>query len=299
VRDLVDVPSPIVSATLPACAGDCHEIVQADVVCVTAPAVNDCFCSVLSWPTACADACQDSQDCSAVARWYWAICPSVMDSRLGQYSISRAVSSLAMTLDTWAVPTPDTGAVRTGYDCYFSEQCGQMVSTVSSAPSPTISSPNPSSPTSQSKSLTSKSNSNVLKAVIATLVVSLAFAIVMIVFFIRRSRRRRRQGRRRRDDSNESFELILGALMDMSVNQQNGLQGLEALAGAVRNTNRQMQDVRADVGDLRALIQRMGNRLGQEVQDQDPTNLNSNLKRPWARNWHVQSVTKYSIIRLA
>ncbi|KAF2470211.1 uncharacterized protein BDR25DRAFT_355913 [Lindgomyces ingoldianus] len=70
------------SVAYPTCAATCSEILTANVACATASAVNDCFCSHLSWPAACKFVCTGQPERTSVAQWYWAVCLSQMDYSL-------------------------------------------------------------------------------------------------------------------------------------------------------------------------------------------------------------------------
>jgi hypothetical protein len=137
----VPFPSLAVDVEIPSCAQQsCQEYLQAGIFCATATAnaasLSSCFCSRLTWPTACTQACSQSADRSGVASWYWNLCPSAMDARLGQFGVNRIVSTAraVTTVDSWAVQTPALGAggIYTGYNCFYSSTCVGL-RTISSA----------------------------------------------------------------------------------------------------------------------------------------------------------------------
>jgi hypothetical protein len=144
LTELLDLPMPVASVALPSCASNCDEIRRANVACVTAADVNDCFCSVIPWPTACSSVCREAEERTSVARWYWDVCPSAMDSRLGQFGLTKE-SYPRRTVDAWAVQSPTTsGAVRRGYDCPSSGSCSTTLVSTSTTASATSATGTPS-----------------------------------------------------------------------------------------------------------------------------------------------------------
>lgn len=130
------MPSPIVTAPFPGCGGTCDEIERCYLSCAqsTGYQINTCFCNLLSWPTACGVQCSQSGERSSLAAWYWDVCPSKMDSQLGQMGITKMQNSLK-TVDDRAVPTPEVTTTLAGYECYYSSLCsGVAVATTSVVP---------------------------------------------------------------------------------------------------------------------------------------------------------------------
>jgi hypothetical protein len=137
LESTTDFPTPTLSLALPSCATQyCSEYLAAGAACATPSnrpsGVNDCYCSRLTWPTACrgSPACVADSDLSTVASWYWQLCPSQMDSRLGQFAVGPA--SVTARVDMWAVQTPRAGT-WTGYDCYYGLKGGCAKGTTATA----------------------------------------------------------------------------------------------------------------------------------------------------------------------
>ncbi|KAH8652704.1 hypothetical protein BGZ60DRAFT_533566 [Tricladium varicosporioides] len=191
---LLPLPSPIASANLPACAGNCAEIARAYVSCAkkSGYAVNDCFCTILSWPTTCASYCPSSDDLVSLAAWYWDVCPYEMDRKLGQVGISRWLSH-GPTIQAWAIATtPTVAELKTGYGCYHSSQLCVPTSTSAVTSTNAVISPTAKElvePAAATKSTSPPAATIVLGVFIPLLIVAIG---IMIIVLLRRRRQRRR-----------------------------------------------------------------------------------------------------------
>ena len=252
VRELVDIPSPTATAIRPACAGNCQEILEANVACVTANPLNDCFCSILSWPTACAGDCSADKDRTSLAQWYWDVCPSVMDSRLGQFGLSSVHSSLDRTVDAWAVQTPGNGVLRTGFNCYYSGQCG--ITTSISAPA-----------TSAPLGPKSGGGGHVNVAAIAIAVPLFLFVVILIGFLLvyRHARRRQIQQQNQVQQNQVMTQVLLRVLDVLTINRPNQ-PSQQNLAPDIAALNRRMQGLENNANNLGNRVEALMNRLGND-----------------------------------
>ena len=270
------MPSPVATAVFPDCGGDCNEIARCYVSCAerTGYQINSCFCSILSWPTACGVQCSHTDDRSSLAAWYWNVCPSKMDSQLGQIGITRMQNPI-ITVDDWAVPTPPTTMTLTGYDCYYSSQCSEAtppptgVSTIQPLPDP--------SNTGADKVV------NAVKSLLVKILVPIflaAFGIAMFILY-RRQRQRyhrdrhlssgngrrqvvehgfaRNQIRNRQDD--DQMVNLLQVIVDL-LDQPPPAQPDNATINAIQRANNSIAEIRVTVANILA-------RLGQRPDGQN------------------------------
>ena len=252
VRELVDIPSPTATAIRPACAGNCQEILEANVACVTANPLNDCFCSILSWPTACAGDCSADKDRTSLAQWYWDVCPSVMDSRLGQFGLSSVHSSLDRTVDAWAVQTPGNGVLRTGFNCYYSGQCG--ITTSISAPA-----------TSAPLGPKSGGGGHINVAAIAIAVPLFLFVVILIGFLlVYRHARRRQIQQQNQVQQNQVMTQVLLRVLDVLTMDRPNQPGQQNLAPDIAALNRRMQGLENNANNLGNRVEALMNRLGND-----------------------------------
>ena len=288
VRELLDVPSPTATAIRPACAGNCQEILEANVACVTANPLNDCFCSILSWPTACAGDCSADKDKTSLAQWYWDVCPSVMDSRLGQFGLSSVHSSLDRTVDAWAVQTPGNGVLKTGFNCYYSGQCGTKSSSISSTTTP-ISAPATSAP------LGPKSGGgghiNVTAIAIA---VPLFLCVVIVVGFLlvyRHARRRQIQQQNQEQpplaqnqvtQQNQVMTQILLRILDVLTMDRSNQPHQKNLAPDTTALNHRMQGLESNVNNLTNRVEALMNRLGGDSDNDNEDGATDEIEEPLA-----------------
>jgi hypothetical protein len=174
-------PEPASNVVVPDCAkNSCSNYLTAGIYCATQSyptlnqasyytALQSCWCNRLSFPTACSPICTATSDLQDVASWYWALCPSQMDSRIGQIALS------SLTVPTWAIPTSaGTSGWTTGLNCYSSGVCAQSAQTI----------------TSYASSSSSNPQSNTQKYLPAIIIVPIAFLALLVVlyFFLTRDR---------------------------------------------------------------------------------------------------------------
>lgn len=218
VRSLVDLPSPIVTAQFPGCGGTCDEIERCYVSCAqsTGYQINSCFCNILSWPTACANQCSQSDDRTSLAAWYWDVCSSKMDSQLGQFGLTK-LNNPAFTVDAWAVSSFVATATMTGYDCYYSSKCSM---------------PGVPTATSRDSSLSSQNNSSknqlleILLPIFCILLFAAAIATYILLKHYKKSKSRALVEEhplgpsRTLDTHNEMTVNLLRVIMDLLDRQQ-------------------------------------------------------------------------------
>jgi hypothetical protein len=174
-------PEPASNVVLPDCAqNSCSEYLTAGIYCATQsyPTLNpesyytslqSCWCGHLIFPTACSPVCTASSDLADVASWYWALCPSQMDSRIGQIALAT------LTVPDWAIPTSaGTSTWTTGLDCYSSSVCSKSYQT----------------PTALSSTSSSQPPSNTQKFLPAIIIVPIAVLALLLIlyFFLTRER---------------------------------------------------------------------------------------------------------------
>jgi hypothetical protein len=228
-------PTPTIALQLPECAkNSCDEYLAAGVTCATSPSINSCYCNRLSWPTACAQACVKDGDRSAVASWYWGLCPNSMDFQLGQMGVSRAKNSgVKSTVDAWAVQTNAVAngiVTTTGFDCYYSSQCGTITNSISSTTAAATHAP--SGPQ-------RKSNSSAIALGVSVPI--LAFLVLFLLYHFVYKRRRRRA---RNAPSHTSAPAI------EQVNQE---VFLDVLLATQQNQNESMQRIARAMERLEAV----------------------------------------------
>jgi len=268
VRELFDIPSPTATAIRPACAGNCQEILEANVACVTANPLNDCFCSILSWPTACAGDCSADKDRTSLAQWYWDVCPSVMDSRLGQFGLSSVRSSLDRTVDVWAVQTPGNGVLTTGFNCYYSGQCGIKPSSIYSTTT-SISAPASLAPLDPK----SGGGGHINVTAIAIAVPLFLFVVILVGFLLvyRHARRRQIQQQNQAQPSlaqnqviqqNQVMTQILLRVLDVLTMDRSNQPGQQNLAPDIAALNCRMQGLESNANNLGNRVEALMNRLG-------------------------------------
>lgn len=225
LRDLVGFPTPTVSLELPGCAiHSCADYLAAGIACATAPAVNDCYCSKLTWPTACKDVCFRDAHRTSVARWYWALCPSAMDIYLGRIGVSNAKSSgIQSTVDSWAVQTSAVAGglpVTTGYDCYYSSRCDKSSTVPKSSTDPsTTTAANLMIPANDGP----KTGDMVLGICVPLVVLVAAWRIYSIIRH-RRHRRDAQSGRQLPSVLRPDHDLVLAALLHSQTTQNANMQ---------------------------------------------------------------------------
>ena len=287
VRELFDVPSPTATAIRPACAENCQEILEANVACVTANPLNDCFCSILSWPTACAGDCSADKDRTSLAQWYWDVCPSVMDSQLGQFGLSSVHSSLDRTVDAWAVQTPGNGVLRTGFNCYYSGQCGIKSSSISSTTT-SISAPTTSAP------LSPKSDGGHINVAAIAIVVPLFLCVVILVGFLlvyRHARHRQIQqqnqvqpplAQNQVTQQNQVMTQILLRMLDVLTMDRSNQPRQQNLAPDTAALSRQTQGLESNVNNLVNRVEALMNRLGSDSDYDNEDGATDEIEEPLA-----------------
>lgn len=239
---LVDKPSPIATAVFPDCGGDCDEIARCYVSCAqsTGLQINSCFCNLLSWPTACANQCSQPDDRTSIAAWYWDVCPSKMDSELGQIGMTRWANP-AVTADSWAIQTPQGSATMTGYNCYYCSRCSGVEDTGSIQP------------TSSSSSSGSPQQSNPNQGLLVKILVPICVFILLLAMMILIMRYHLRNHPQNRGND-EQLANLLQVIMDLLDQQpppaaqqahQNNAMILE-----IRRANESIADMRTWVTDI-------------------------------------------------
>jgi hypothetical protein len=205
-RSLVPFATPTININAPQCAkADCTEYIAAGVACATETAtVNACYCSRLTWPTACVPPCQEEAELSSIASWYWDLCPSAMDSVLGNFGITHSATP-AFTIDAWEIQAPTTGlgVWTSGFNCYFSGLCNFVSSPKSTEP-----------PNTTVSSSASGGNLDYVTIVVAVLIPVIFILFAIIVFIWWKKRNSRSQLIERDEDrrlNNLLLDVILGS----------------------------------------------------------------------------------------
>ena len=222
--------------------------------------MNDCFCNVLSWPTACARVCSGAADRTLVARWYWDVCPSAMDSRLGQFGLTRYQFSLASTVDAWAVQSPTSNAIRTGFDCYYSGSCGILPTLTSSTPSSTRT-----ASTSNSGGSTHLSQTTIIVLIVGIVAVVIVAIIAMVYW-----------RRKRRPDSEIFIMDLLLHLLDR--NQEQLTANVLALERAVERLDNRANRTDENQRNLVARAERLLDRLGASQSNTQNSDVSDHLE---------------------
>jgi len=188
-----------------------------------------------------------------------------MDSRLGQYGISKFYLSQRVTLDLWVVQTPATLAVATGFQCYYSGVCRTPTEQLVTATG---------SPSGGTSSKGHLSQAALIVLIIGIILIFLA-GIGAFVYIKRR--------RQRNDQNDEALtELLIQHLLQLLNPRRPQTQNDTAMTTALRNLENRMEAIDRGQQTLVGLVQRFTNQTSTipntQVQDTLEQTLGSALE---------------------